>query len=122
MKKILVVDDHPEIRKLIKIALGYKFIVTEAANAEEASNRLSEDRPDLVLLDIMMPGINGLDWCLMVKKIAKLEHIKIIIVSGRSEPDDFANANLAGADAYITKPFAPSELLSKINQVLGENS
>lgn len=118
MKKILVVDDQPEIRKLIRLTIGSKFEVLEAANAEEASACLTEQRPDLILLDVMMPGIDGLDWCHMIKKVAKLDNLRIIIVSSKTQLQDYADALSVGAEGYVAKPFSPAALLAKIEELL----
>lgn len=118
MKKILVVDDQPEIRKLIRLTIGSKYEVLEAANAEEASACLTEQRPDLILLDVMMPGIDGLDWCRMIKKVARLDNLRIIIVSSKTQLQDYADALAVGAEGYVAKPFSPAALLAKIEELL----
>jgi len=118
MKKILVVDDQPEIRKLIRLTIGSKYEVLEAANAEEASACLTEQRPDLILLDVMMPGIDGLDWCRMIKKVARLDNLRIIIVSSKTQLQDYADALAVGAEGYVAKPFSLAALLAKIEELL----
>ena len=111
MKKILVIDDNAEIRKLI-----------EADSAADASLRLEKDRPDLILLDIMMPGINGLDWCKLIRRWYQYNDIKIILVSALNQQHEIMEGLQAGADGYITKPFSPSHLLSEIERVLTDTT
>ena len=121
MKKILVVDDQPDIRKLMRLTLGWRYQVSEAANAEEASASVAAFRPDLVLLDIMMPGVNGLEWCNMIKNLAGMDSMKIIFVSARGQAKDIELGMQAGATAYITKPFSPLELLKIVDQHLNHD-
>ena len=77
MKKILIVDDQVLIRKLITLTLGKKYHIVEASNTDEASLMLEQEAPDLVVLDIMMPGINGLEWLAMIKRHNKNPSLKI---------------------------------------------
>ena len=118
MKKILVVDDQPDIRKLMRLTLGLRYKVSEAASASEASDKVAGERPDLVLLDIMMPGVNGLEWCAMMKSQAVIPSMKIIFVSARGQASDVAEGMAAGADGYIIKPFSPLELLKVVERHL----
>jgi CheY-like chemotaxis protein len=122
MKKILVIDDNAEIRKLIKASLGSKYQFSEADSAADASLRLEKDRPDLILLDIMMPGINGLDWCKLIRRWYQYNDIKIILVSALNQQHEIMEGLQAGADGYITKPFSPSHLLSEIERVLTDTT
>lgn len=118
MKKILVVDDQEDIRKLMRLTLGLRYQVAEAANAGDASDALARERPDLVLLDIMMPGLSGLEWCRLIKQTPELKGVIIIFVSARGQLKDIDAGIKAGADGYITKPFSPLELLSSIEKYL----
>ena len=122
MKKILVIDDNAEIRKLIKASLGSKYHFAEADSAADASMRLEQERPDLILLDIMMPGINGLDWCKLIRRWYQYNNIKIILVSALNQEHEIMEGLQAGADGYITKPFSPSHLLSEIERVLTDTT
>lgn len=115
MKKILVVDDNAEIRKLIKLCLGSNYIVAEADSAAEASVQLEKMHPDLILLDIMMPGLNGLEWCKMIRCWYQYGNVKIIFISALTQASDIANAMELGADGYITKPFSPQYLLEQVD-------
>ncbi len=115
MKRILIVDDQVLIRKLITLTLGKKYHIVEASNTDEASLMLEQEAPDLVVLDIMMPGINGLEWLAMVKRHNKNPSLKIILLSARGQTADIHLGLATGADAYITKPFSPIDLISKIS-------
>jgi len=117
MKKILIVDDQVLIRKLITLTLGTKYHIIEASNADEASLMLEQEAPDLVVLDIMMPGTNGLDWLTMIKSNDQYPSLKIILLSARGQTADIDLGLATGADAYVTKPFSPLDLISKISNL-----
>ena len=118
MKKILVVDDNAEIRKLMKLTLGMQYQVSEADCATDATIKLSEVHPDLIILDIMMPGINGLEWCKLIRKMPQHDHVKIIIVSALDQSEDMSEGMESGANGYISKPFSPIELMNEIKHQL----
>ena len=122
MKKILVVDDQADIRKLMRLTLGLRYQVSEASCATEASEKVAEERPDLVLLDVMMPGLNGIKWCSMMKNLVGIPSMKIIFVSARGQAKDIQEGMDAGADGYITKPFSPLELLNTIEGYFGPDA
>ncbi|GAA0742376.1 response regulator transcription factor [Clostridium oceanicum] len=114
--KILIVDDDREIRKVTGIYLeneGYK--VLKAENGEEALKIISEKKIDLVLLDIMMPGIDGIETCM---KIRETNMMPIIFLSAKSEDLDKIQGLTSGADDYITKPFNAMELIARIKSQL----
>lgn len=113
-----MVDDNAEIRKLMKLTLGMKYQLSEADCATEAAIKLSEVRPDLILLDIMMPGINGLEWCKLLRKWSQYNHVKVIMVSALGQPDDISEGFESGANGYISKPFSPMELMSEVERLL----
>lgn len=112
--KILVVDDEPHIAKLIKLSLKKKFDVIEAYNGQTAIEKTNKEKPDLVLLDIMMPGMNGLEVCKKLKHNKITKDIPIVILSAKSQLDDKFQGIDAGAIDYITKPFDPVDLLKKV--------
>lgn len=115
MKHIFVVDDEKDIRELIRKYLekdGYK--VTSFSDGNNVYEELSRLHPDLLVLDIMMPGIDGLDLC---KKIRKDSEIPIIFVSARGEEIDRIIGLEIGADDYLSKPFSPRELLVRIKNI-----
>ncbi|MBT8048654.1 MAG: phosphate regulon transcriptional regulator PhoB [Xanthomonadales bacterium] len=120
---ILVVDDEAAIRDMIRFALeraGMK--VQAAANAQEALLRISEQRPDIMLVDWMMPGISGLKLTRRLRKDSFTEDIPIIMLTAKVSEDDKVAGLEAGTDDYVTKPFSPRELLARIHAVLRRSS
>ncbi|MHB8573487.1 MAG: response regulator [Candidatus Dormibacteria bacterium] len=112
-KKILVVDDEPMIRKAIKLACekeGYEIV--EAENGTDALKAVEADKPNLVLLDLMLPDISGFDVCRDIRKADP--RVPIIILSAKTEEIDIVVGLEIGADDYITKPFRARELLARI--------
>lgn len=120
MNKVLLVDDHADIRRLMRISLGKDFEVLEAENGDRAYDLIKSEKPDLVMLDIMMPGrMDGLEVLNTVKRDPVLSKIRIIIVSARGRERDKQIAMQYGADAYFTKPFSPLQLVATIREILG---
>lgn len=119
-KTILVVDDNHEIRRLISHILLPTYKVVEADCAANASIQLVKYSPDLILLDINMPGINGLQWCAMIRSWYKKSNIKIVMVSALNQTEQISQGERFGADGYVAKPFSPAELLSEIERHLGD--
>lgn len=116
MQKILIVDDEKEIRDLIEIYLkseGYETL--KAADGVEALNILNKEEPDLIILDVMMPKMNGIDACL---KIREERQMPIIMLSAKSEDVDKILGLNMGADDYLTKPFNPLELIARVKSQL----
>jgi two-component system phosphate regulon response regulator PhoB len=118
MATVLIVDDEPDIREVIRYALeDGGFRVLEAGHADEARKLLTED-PDLVLLDWMLPGRSGLELAAQLKQSAKTRAMPIIMISARGEEDDRIKGLDTGADDYISKPFSPREMVARVNAVL----
>jgi len=116
LQRILVVDDEPQMRRVLRAALvAHGYEVAEAASGEEAITRLSAQRDDCILLDLNLPGMDGIETC---RAIRARSHVPIVVVSIRDSERDRAAAREAGANDYITKPFGVEELLSRI-QTLG---
>lgn len=116
MKHIFVVDDEKRIRELIEMYLkkeGYR--VTSFENAEHVQEMIAEKDPDLIILDIMMPGMDGLELCTHIRKTSD---VPIIFVSARSEELDRILGLELGADDYLPKPFSPRELMVRIKTIL----
>ncbi len=114
--KILVIDDEPQIRRVMRMTLsaaGYE--VTDARTSEEGLQRVRTELPDLVLLDMNLPDMSGLDCCRSIREGCS---IPIVILSVRSSDRDKVDALNAGADDYVTKPFSMEELLARIRAVL----
>jgi two-component system KDP operon response regulator KdpE len=113
--KILNVDDEPQARRAVKIALVARgFEVCEAASGEDAIGKLREENPDVVLLDVNMPGMNGLETC---RAIRACSDVPVIVISVRKAGKERAEAFEAGADQYVTKPFDVEELIARIRAV-----
>jgi len=110
--KLLVVDDEPQIRRVLKTALSAEsYVVADAKSAEECFLKMREDRFDLILLDVNMPGMSGLEAC---QQIRSSSDIAIIMLTVRNAEADKVAALDAGADDYVTKPFSTPELLARI--------
>lgn len=118
MATVLIVDDEPDIRELIRFALEESsYRVLEAGHADEARKLLVE-QPDLVLLDWMLPGRSGLELAEQLKQNPKTRSMPIIMISARGEEEDRVKGLDTGADDYITKPFSPREMVARVNAVL----
>lgn len=121
MKKILIIDDQPEIRELVKVTLepgNYKIFSAE--NGRQAINIAETEYPDIILLDVVMPGsdINGLDVCRHLKTKSGTANIYIIIISASGQKNDVQVGKAVGADDYFIKPFSPTALFHKIEEVV----
>jgi two-component system KDP operon response regulator KdpE len=113
---ILVVDDEPQIRRVMRSTLSTRgYVITEANNGEEAIESVHKNRPDLVLLDVNMPGIGGLEAC---REIRRSSDAPIIMLTVRNAERDKVLALDAGADDYVVKPFGIEELLARIRAAL----
>ncbi|MBU1006764.1 MAG: response regulator [Candidatus Omnitrophica bacterium] len=118
-KKILIVDDEEDLRKMLRFRLeatGYD--VDEAADGQEGLDRARSNWPDLILLDLMLPKIDGYKVCRMIKFDEKHKHKPIIMFTARAQEKDKMIGKEMGADAYITKPFEAETLLAKIEELL----
>lgn len=115
--RILVVEDHPEVARIIRTVLGRRLIdSTVVTSGEEALKRLAQDRFDLILLDIGLPGMSGLEVCRKLKADQVLRKIPVIFVSGQTSPPYKEEARSLGAVDFIEKPF---ELLDFLGRVMG---
>jgi phosphate regulon transcriptional regulator PhoB len=117
--RVLLVEDEGDVAELIRYNLakeGYDVVLT--ANGNEALRLAREHRPDVLLLDIMVPQLNGWEVCRRLKKDPELASIPVIMVSGRVEEGDKVPGFEVGADDYVTKPFSPRELIARVRAVL----
>jgi DNA-binding response OmpR family regulator len=119
--KILVVDDDRVIQQLIEVNLELEgYVVVKASNGEEALAMFASEHPDLVILDVMMPKLNGKDVCRKLKSDPVSAKTPIIFLSARAQEMDVEAGLELGADAYVTKPFDPSTLLETVSSLLGD--
>jgi two-component system alkaline phosphatase synthesis response regulator PhoP len=117
-KKILIVDDEPNVRRLSCAILSKKFEVFEAEDGKEAIDIANAQKPDVILMDIMMPKMDGLTACHVIKNDPATKLIPVIMVTAIGFELNIRLSQQMGATAYVTKPFAPQELLDKIGEVL----
>ncbi|TMQ22048.1 MAG: response regulator [Candidatus Rokuibacteriota bacterium] len=116
--RVLVVEDERDVAELLRYNLGKEgYDVVVAATGTEAVRQAHEARPDLVLLDIMVPQLNGWEICRRLKQDAETRAIPVIMVTGRVEEGDKVLGFEVGADDYVTKPFSPRELIARIRAV-----
>ena len=122
-KKILVIDDEPSMHRLLQIILEDEgFRVVEPGESEETSQSIARGKPDVIILDIMMPEVNGFDVLRMLKDDEDTKNIPVIILSVRSFEEDRKKAKSLGADIYMTKPFQPAELIRTIKDILASRN
>jgi two-component system, OmpR family, alkaline phosphatase synthesis response regulator PhoP len=118
-KNILVVEDEEDIQELLRFNLTREgFAVTTAASGEDAVKAVIRKPPDLVLLDLMLPGLDGLDVCRALKKDPKTAGIPIVIVTAKGEESDVVAGLELGADDYVTKPFSMKVLIARVRSAL----
>jgi CheY-like chemotaxis protein len=121
-KKILVVDDEQAVRSLciacIEHALGASYAVSEAANGDEAMAAVAADRPDLILLDILLPGVDGFEVCRRLKGSPETKDIPIVFLTALGEEKDVETGLALGGDGYIIKPFNAVTLAAQIAEIL----
>jgi DNA-binding response OmpR family regulator len=119
-RKILIADDEPSIVVALEYLLqrsGYEVLI--ARNGDEALRQVEEHVPDLVLLDVMMPLRSGYDVCKRIRERPEWQHIRIVMLSAKGRDAEVNTGMAAGADLYVTKPFATRELVEKIRDLLG---
>ena len=119
---ILIVDDEQSIVVPLRFLMeqnGYKVIT--ASSGEEAVDKISKFQPDLILLDIIHPGLDGFEICQIVRENPEWKHTRIIFLTTMSRDVDVAKGLAFGADAYITKPFSNSEIMKQVRELLKGN-
>lgn len=120
MKTILVIDDHSALRYILSFDLqkaGYKTYT--AGNGEKGILVAIEEKPDLILLDVSMPGINGFETCRRLKEKEETKNIPIIMVTAKSQEKDLIEGVESGATFYMIKPFKFQDLLERVKEVIG---
>jgi len=118
-RTVIIADDEPSVRLLVQVTIGADdFNVVEASDGDETWSLIQELEPSLVLLDVHMPGRTGLDVLSAIRSDASLAHTKVIMLSASASAADMAAALASGADFYLTKPFSPRDLLSRLDEAL----
>lgn len=118
-KRILIVEDEAAIREMVRVALERAgFEVLEAGDVSAGRVQIADQRPDLVLLDWMLPGLSGIEFARTLRREEATRELPIILLTARGEEDDRVRGLDVGADDYVTKPFSPRELIARIKAVL----
>jgi len=122
-KKVLIVDDEPNVAISVEFLMRQEgFEVLVAHDGEQGLARIRGDRPDLVVLDIMMPKLDGFEVCRAVRADPSLAGVRILMLSAKGRAAEIAKGLSLGADAYIPKPFSTRELVAKVKELLGTES
>jgi two-component system alkaline phosphatase synthesis response regulator PhoP len=119
MVKVLIVDDEEPILSLLSAIVSSmpEYTIVRARNGQEALNTAKEEMPDIILLDNIMPGMNGLEVCRSIKSDPLLAHARILILSCQGQNFDWHLARELGAEGYITKPFDTTALINKVKEL-----
>jgi DNA-binding response OmpR family regulator len=123
MTTVLVADDDADIRDLVTFKLeqaGHRVVAV--ADGVQALEAVRDHLPDLAVLDLMMPGLSGLDVCAEIRRDPRSAHLPVIMLTARVQEQDVALGFATGADDYVTKPFSPRELLSRVQAVLARTT
>jgi len=122
MTKIVVADDDADVRDLVQFKLEQSGMdVVSVGDGAAALEACASHGPDLVLLDVMMPGMSGLDVCRSLRRSPQLSGVPVIMLTARAQESDIAQGFEAGADDYVVKPFSPRELSSRVQAVLARS-
>lgn len=122
-KKILVIEDEPDIQEMLEFNIKQEgFQVVCKFSGEEGLDQIHKSHPDLVLLDLMLPGIDGLEVCKKIRNQPGFNDVSIIILTAKGEESDIVTGLELGADDYMTKPFSPKILMARIKSVLRRNN
>jgi DNA-binding response OmpR family regulator len=120
-KKILIVDDEVDLVETIRFPLeGEGFNVLASYDGEDGLNQARKENPDLILLDVMLPKLNGYKVCRLLKFDERYKHIPILMLTAKTQEKDKTLGKETGADEYLTKPFDIEELLAKVKSYLSE--
>jgi len=119
---VLVVDDEPSIQLMVRSMLDRtgRFRVSTVGNGDDALRMCHDDPVDVVLLDVMMPGIDGFSVCEQLKGNKRTAGVRVIMFSALAQRSDYATGRKVGADDYLSKPFTPKQLVDAIDHVLGQ--
>ena len=119
MEKLLIADDERSVRLLVSATLASdRYRILEASSGIEAFNLIRDEHPQLVLLDVRMPDIDGLEICRRVRSDPDLADVAIVMLTGNNAPDQIEQGLAAGANQYLTKPFSPLQLLQIVESIM----
>src|SRR6204780_5327100 len=120
--RVLVVDDDEVIRQLIAVNLTLEgFDVVTAVDGQDCIDRVQLIAPDVITLDVMMPRLDGWETAVQLRKAPETAHIKVVLITARAQEDDKAHGSLVGADAYLTKPFGPEEMIRVVRELVASD-
>jgi two-component system alkaline phosphatase synthesis response regulator PhoP len=115
----LIVEDEPDIRKLVNYNLAQeRFRVLEAEDGEQGLKIVQRDKPDLVILDLMLPGLSGMELCKILRERSETERLPVLMLTAKAAETDRVVGLEMGADDYLTKPFSPRELVARVRAIL----
>lgn len=117
-KKLLLIDDDVRLKTLLVLTIGGHYVFLQAGNGEEGIRLARDEKPDLVLLDVAMPVMDGFEVLRRLKDDGATRETPVLMLTGRDSPDDIRRARELGAGDYFTKPFSPIALLDKLNEIL----
>ncbi len=118
--RVLVVDDDEVIRRLIEVNLALEgFDVSTAVDGQDCLEKVTEIAPDVITLDVMMPRLDGWETAVQLRKSPDTAHIKVVLITARAQEDDKNHGRRVGADAYLTKPFDPNEMIRIVRELAG---
>jgi DNA-binding response OmpR family regulator len=121
-RKLIIVDDDRDTREMLQLALELEgFTVSDAANGLRLISTLHVDKPDAILLDVMMSWIDGFELCRAIKRNDEFKDIPVVFVSARKTPQDLSKGMAAGADDYFTKPVDMDRLVRRLNELIASN-
>jgi len=120
---VLVIDDDPVILRLLRVNFEIEgFRVISAADGADGLARLQGERPDVVISDVMMPGLDGLGVLAAIRKDPATAHVPVILLSAKAQAADIERGLDLGADEYVTKPFDPMDLIDRVNAVVAKTA
>ena len=118
-KKLLIVDDSPtELKLFMDVLSGPDYTLVTAVDGEEGVAKVGSEKPDLVILDVVMPKMNGFQACRTIKSAPETQSIPVILLTSKNQKSDEFWGKKQGADVYLTKPFDPAELLKAVTGLL----
>jgi DNA-binding response OmpR family regulator len=118
--RVLVVDDDEVIRQLIAVNLQLEgFDVSTAVDGQDCLDKVQDIAPDVITLDVMMPRLDGWETAVQLRKAPETAHIKVVLITARAQEVDINHGTNVGADAYLTKPFDPGEMIRLVRELAG---